>query len=78
MNDPLLPRKLKLLERLQITECLNGHQLPCGCLVGCYLTHRGHVLTVVDADSDDCADRAHQVDFVIGETAVNASTQPAL
>jgi len=78
MKDGSFPRKLKLLERLQITRGLNGHQLPCGCVVGCYLTRAGHVLTVVDVDADDCKERAHQVDFVIDEALADAWVQPAL
>jgi hypothetical protein len=74
MNHGFLPRKLKLLERLQIAECLNGQQLACGCVVGRYLTHAGHVLTVIDVDGDDCPDRAHQADFVIGEAIAAPST----
>jgi hypothetical protein len=70
-------RKLKLLERLQISECLNGEQLACGCVIGRYLTHAGHVLTVIDVDGDDCPHRAHQVDFVIGE-AIAAPSTPSL
>jgi hypothetical protein len=77
MTPVFYPRKLKLVERLQISRCLNGHQLTCGCLVGRYLTHGGQVLTVVDADADECRDRGHQVGFVIGDTVAGPATQPA-
>jgi hypothetical protein len=76
MRSGSYPRKLKLLERFQISECLNGQTLSCGCLVGRYLTRAGHVLTVVDSDADGCPERTHQVDFVLSDAAPDIVGQP--
>ncbi|HEY8551415.1 MAG TPA: hypothetical protein VIL35_15770 [Vicinamibacterales bacterium] len=65
-------RKLRILERFQISRCLGGGQLPCGCNVGVYETYDGQLVPVVDAAADSCGDRSHQVDYVIDLAALPA------
>lgn len=65
--SPVTTRKLRMLERLEITRCLRGVRLECGCLAGVYQTRAGLLLAVIDATSDGCTDRSHQEDFVILE-----------
>jgi len=67
--SPVRSRKLRVVERLEITRCLRGVQLECGCLAGVYQTRAGLLLAVIDATSDRCVDRSHQEDFVIFEPA---------
>lgn len=66
-------RKLRLLERVDITRCLCGARLECGCLVGWYDTFSGTVLTIVDVAATTCRDRSHLPDFVIQEHRRDAS-----
>ena len=78
MNHGFLPRKLKLLERLQIAECLNGQQLACGCVVGRYLTHAGHVLTVIDVDGLRCRIAAEVPEPIMGSARRSRADRLAL
>jgi len=70
-------RKLRLLERVDITRCLCGARLECGCLVGWYETWGGTVLTIVDDAATTCRERSHLPDFVIQEHRRGASTGDA-
>ena len=70
-------RMLTTIERLQLMECLLARPLPCGCQVGLYLTSDGRTLVIVDSPHDDCHDRSHQADFVLGGHAdASASAVP--
>ena len=57
--------RLGTMERLQLTRCVLGRRLPCGCNVGLYEKMDGDIITIVDDPSDACRDRTHQADFVI-------------
>jgi hypothetical protein len=66
------PRKLRVLEWLQIAHCLEGTQLPCGCVAGTYQTWSGIVLTIVDAPGAECPHAAHREHWVIAERSTGA------
>jgi hypothetical protein len=61
------PRKLRVLEWLRIAHCLQGEQLPCGCVAGTYQTWSGIVLTIVDAPGPACPHADHREHWVIAE-----------
>jgi hypothetical protein len=63
------PRRLRLLEWLQITQCLGGKQLACGCVTGIYQTSSGIVLTVVDGPGVECPHADHRQHWVLAERA---------
>jgi hypothetical protein len=44
---------------------LEGRVLPCGCLVGLYLTWRGDAVTIVDAHAPRCPHTQHRDDAII-------------
>ncbi|HTV01790.1 MAG TPA: hypothetical protein VMF13_14680 [Luteitalea sp.] len=68
---------LGTMERLQLTRCVLGRRLPCGCDIGLYEKHDGGILTIVDEPSDSCLDRSHQADFVIGREPAPARDRAA-
>ena len=44
---------------------VGGRLLACGCLVGDYLSTRGHVIRIVDHAAPGCRDGRHGVNCII-------------
>jgi hypothetical protein len=47
---------------MRVRRTLTSASLDCGRLVGIYETRSGAIVTLIDARSDRCVDRAHHVD----------------
>jgi hypothetical protein len=47
---------------MRVRRTLASASLDCGCLAGIYETRSGAIVTLIDARSDRCVDRAHHVD----------------
>ena len=73
MIDKTISRRLTFLERLQISRCLGGTLLPCGCAIGRYLTYAGEVVLIIDESAERCRDEAHQVDCVVSDADLRAT-----
>jgi hypothetical protein len=62
---------------MRILRGLSSKFLPCGCLAGVYETYDGDVVTILDAKSPTCMNKAHHDGNLIPDDVVSPMSASA-